>query len=117
MFLDEPKNAALLDRLAAAGVRMEDEPGAATVPTVGPLSGKTFVITGTLASMSREKAAEAIEQLGGKVGSSISRKTSALVVGADAGSKVEKARALGVEQLNEQQFLDLIMKHDSTGTR
>jgi DNA ligase (NAD+) len=109
-FFDEPRNADLIDRLAAAGVRMEDDASATTAPSVGALSGKTFVITGTLTGMSREAAAETIQRLGGKVGSSVSRKTSALVVGADAGSKLDKARALGVPELTEQQFLDLIMK-------
>ena len=60
-----------------------------------PLAGKTFVITGTLAAMSREEAQAQIERLGGKVTGSVSKKTSYLVVGTDAGSKLEKARALG----------------------
>ena len=112
-FLDEPRNADLIDWLARAGVRMEDErvPGASG--GVLPLAGRTFVITGTLASMSREAAAEALERLGAKVTSSLSRKTSALIVGADPGSKLEKARALGVAELDEQQLLDLIMKSGS----
>ena len=66
-FLDEPANAALIDRLAAAGVRMEDEAAADAPAGVQPLAGQTFVITGTLDAMSREEAAEAIERLGGKV--------------------------------------------------
>jgi DNA ligase (NAD+) len=109
-FLDEPRNADLLARLAAAGVRMEDEGRPAA--TVGdlPLAGQTFVITGTLQHMSREDAVAAIERLGGKVSGSVSRKTSALVVGAEAGSKLDKARALGVRELEEAAFLALIMK-------
>jgi DNA ligase (NAD+) len=108
-FLDEPTNAALIDRLAAAGVRMEDEPG--TEPAVAdmPLAGQTFVITGTLDAMSREDAADAIVRLGGKVTGSISRKTSGVVVGRDPGTKLEKARALGVRELDEAAFLALIM--------
>jgi DNA ligase (NAD+) len=109
-FLDEPRNATLVDRLAAAGVRMEDERTAGASETMKPLTGQTFVITGTLNAMSREAAAEAIERLGGKVGSSVSRKTFALVVGGDPGTKLAKARSLGVRELDEQQFLDLIMK-------
>jgi DNA ligase (NAD+) len=107
-FLDEPTNAALLDRLAEAGVRMEDEPG--TEPSVAdmPLAGQTFVITGTLDAMSREDAADAIVRLGGKVTGSISRKTSGLVVGRDPGTKLEKARTLGVRELDEAAFLALI---------
>jgi DNA ligase (NAD+) len=109
-FLDEPRNAALLDRLAAAGVRMEDDAGDDAPPAVQPLAGQTYVITGTLDAMSREAAAEAIVALGGKVSSTISRKTTGLVVGRDAGSKLDKARALGVPELEEAAFLALIMK-------
>ena len=111
-FLDEPANAALIDRLAAAGVRMEDDAG--DQPTIAdtPLAGQTFVITGTLDAMSREAAAEAIVRLGGKVSGSISRKTSGLIVGRDAGSKLEKARSLGVRELDEAAFLALIMRKE-----
>jgi DNA ligase (NAD+) len=112
-FLDEPTNAALLDRLAQAGVRMEDEPGAEPALTDMPLAGQTFVITGTLDAMSREDAADAIVRLGGKVTGSISRKTSGLVVGRDPGTKVEKARALGVRELDEAAFLALIMSKET----
>ncbi len=84
---------------------LSDEPG--------PLSGKTFVLTGTLASMTREAAQAALERLGAKVSGSVSRKTTCLVAGEDAGSKLEKARQLGVETLDEQAFLALIMKHQS----
>src|SRR6185295_18368460 len=108
-FLDEPANAGLIDRLVRAGVRMQDEAPAEPSAASKKLAGQTFVITGTLASMSREAAAEAIDRLGGKVSGSVSRKTSALVVGADAGTKLEKARALGVKELDEAQFLALIM--------
>ena len=73
-----------------------------------PLAGLTFVVTGTLDTMSREEAAAAIERLGGKVSSSVSRKTSRLVVGHDAGSKLDKARALGVTVLDEAAFRALI---------
>jgi len=73
------------------------------------LSGKTFVLTGTLPSMTREAATEAIERLGGKVSSSVSRKTSYVVVGDEPGSKAEKAKSLGVETLDEAAFLRLIM--------
>ncbi len=111
-FLDEPRNAELIERLAVAGVRMEDEIPTGAETAMRPLTGQTFVITGTLASMSREAAAEAIERLGGKVSSSISRKTSGLVVGAEPGSKLDKARALGVRELDEEQFLALIMRSD-----
>ena len=108
-FADEPRNQALVARLKEAGVNMESQaPAPSDQP--GPLSGKTIVLTGTLATMSREEATEALERLGAKVSGSISKKTSYLVFGSDAGSKLEKARTLGVETLDEEEFLTLIMK-------
>ena len=77
----------------------------------GPLSGKVFVLTGTLESMSRDEAQARLEQLGARVSGSVSKKTSCVVAGADAGSKLEKAQQLGIETLDEQGFLALIMKH------
>jgi DNA ligase (NAD+) len=74
----------------------------------GPLTGRTYVLTGTLASMTREEAIQAIERRGGKVAGSVSRKTAGVIVGADAGSKADKARALGVPMLDEGEFLKLI---------
>ncbi len=107
-FLDQESNRHLLERLQAAGVRMDsDEPSPS--PVVQPLSGRTFVITGTLGSMSRDAAKAAIEARGGKVTGSVSGKTSCVVVGADPGSKFEKARALGVETIDEDGFRNLIM--------
>jgi DNA ligase (NAD+) len=110
-FFDEPRNGILVDRLAEAGVRMEDA-GPAGPTVLGRFAGQTFVITGTLESTSREAATEAVERLGGKVSSSVSKKTTYLVVGADAGSKLEKARTLGVRELDEAGFRALIMDAD-----
>ena len=105
----EPRNRELLERLRAAGVRMEvPESERKTADAPAPLAGKTYVITGTLASMSREQATAALERLGAKVTGSVSRKTAGLIVGAEAGSKAEKARDLGVPMLDETAFLDLI---------
>ena len=110
-FFDEPRNRALMERLQAAGVRTESAAPAAAGPT--PLEGKTFVLTGTLESMSRDDAQASIERLGGKVAGSVSRKTSYLVVGGDAGTKLDKARELGVAILNEEDFRALIMKSEA----
>ena len=108
-FASEPHNRALVDKLTAAGVNM-----ASLQPELGtggprPLSGKTFVLTGTLESLTREEAAGEIERLGGKVSGSVSRKTSYVVVGADAGSKLDKARTLAVPTLTEDEFKALIL--------
>jgi DNA ligase (NAD+) len=108
-FADEPHNRALIDKLAAAGVNMASQQPEPSVVGPGPLAGKTFVITGTLGTMTREQAEEAIERLGGKVSGSVSKKTSGLVVGADAGSKLDKARSLGVTLLTEEEFKALIL--------
>ena len=108
-WLDEPRNQRLLERLRAAGVRMDVPPEQRRPRDAeGPLTGKTYVITGTLPSMTREQATSAIERLGGKVAGSVSRKTAGVIVGADAGSKAERARELGVATLDEAAFLALI---------
>ncbi len=106
----EPHNRALVERLRESGVRTEaSDAELAASSGEGPFAGKTFVLTGTLESMTREEATEAIERLGGKVTGSVSRKTSFVVVGADPGSKAEKARSLGVETLDDAAFRRLIM--------
>ena len=98
-YLDQPQNIALIDELAAAGLKMDAPLTPAGAP--GPLSGKTFVLTGTLPSLSREEATEAIQSRGGKVTGSVSKKTSYVVAGADPGSKLAKAEALGITVLDE----------------
>ena len=109
-FFDDPANRALLDRLEQAGVRMDVERADPVAPVDQSLSGRTFVITGTLTSMSRAEAKRAIEARGGKVTGSVSRKTSCVLVGTDPGSKLDKARALGVETIDERGFRKLIME-------
>ena len=112
-FAEEPRNRELIRKLKDAGVNMASqapEPTPESAEAAGPLAGKTVVLTGTLSSMSREAATEALERLGARVGKSVSKKTTYLVVGADAGSKADKAAKLGVETLDEQAFLALIMK-------
>ena len=112
-WFDEPRNLTLVERLRRAGVRMERSAEEQTaLRSGGPLQGRTYVLTGTLASMSRDDATAAIERLGGKVAGSVSRKTAGVVVGAEAGSKADKARELGVPLLDEAAFRALIAELD-----
>jgi DNA ligase (NAD+) len=108
-FADEPHNRELVAKLKAAGVNMDSQQPEPAVVAAGPFAGKTFVITGTLTAMTRDEAEAAIERLGGKVSSSVSRKTTYLVVGEDAGGKLDKAQKLGVATLTEPEFQTLIM--------
>jgi DNA ligase (NAD+) len=94
-------NASLVARLREAGVKTEEEGEA---PHAAAFRGMQFVLTGTLAGMSRDEAKAAIEERGGRVTSSVSRKTSVVVVGAVAGSKLDKARELGVRCVEEAEF-------------
>jgi DNA ligase (NAD+) len=100
----EPQNRRVVERLLAAGVRPEAE----RIDARGPLAGKSVVLTGGLARMSREDAKAEIERRGGKVSGSVSRKTDLVVAGEDAGSKLAKARALGVRIVGEDEFLALL---------
>jgi DNA ligase (NAD+) len=100
-FFAEPRNRKLVARLAKAGVRM-DEPVKA--PAKGPLSGQTFVLTGTLPTLSRGEATQLIEAAGGSVTGSVSKKTTAVVAGEDPGSKLEKAKQLGVAVWDEAEL-------------
>jgi DNA ligase (NAD+) len=97
-FFADPGARQLLTRLAARGLTMA-EPDA--VEAHGPLSGQTVVLTGTLPALSRDEATALVEQAGGRVTSSVSRKTSFVVAGEEAGSKLEKARALGIPVVDE----------------
>ena len=102
-----PRNAALLEKLRAAGLNFQSDTFRAKAAGATPLSGKTFVLTGTLPNLSRDQATAKIEALGGKVSSSVSKKTDYVVAGDEAGSKLEKAHTLGVKVLDEAQFLAL----------
>jgi DNA ligase (NAD+) len=101
-FFAEERNRVLVERLEQAGLTLKEPKAAAGG---GKLEGKTFVITGTLPNLSRSEATARIEEAGGRVGSSISKKTTALVAGDDAGSKLEKAKELGVEVIDEAELL------------
>lgn len=104
-FFAEPHNRALIDRLRAERLVMTHE---SRRPTAGPLAGMTFVLTGTLPTLSRDRATELIEAAGGKTTGSVSKKTSVVVAGEEAGSKLEKAHALGIEIWDEETLLKRI---------
>ncbi len=104
-----PANLTLIDRLRAAGLQLVSEVDTTTDSTDNQsLSDKTFVITGTLPTLKRDEAKALIQNAGGKVTDSVSKKTDYLVVGEDAGSKLEKAQSLGVTCLSEAQLLELL---------
>lgn len=104
-FFSEAHNLAMLDRLQAAGLNMQETEA---VNNNGRLGGMTFVLTGTMESMSRSEAGEKITALGGKTSSSVSKNTDFVVVGSDPGSKYDKARQLGVKILSEDEFVEMI---------
>ncbi len=106
-FFREPRNVAILDKFRAAGVNMEQEITVSPGEKL-PFTGLTFVITGTLPGISREEAGELITENGGKVTGSVSKKTSYLVAGEDAGSKLMKAQSLGTPVLNWEELLALL---------
>jgi DNA ligase (NAD+) len=106
-FFAEPANRRLMRRLTDAGVVATTRYGS---PAEGPFAGKTFVLTGALASMTRAAAAAAIRRLGGRVGESVSRETDYVVVGGSPGSKLERARRLGIATLDEPRFLGLLAR-------
>jgi DNA ligase (NAD+) len=103
-----PANQALIERLRSAGVQLAGESKRSVELEQQPLKGKVFVITGTLPSLTRDDAKALIQNAGGKVTSSVSAKTSYVVVGADAGSKLTKAEELGITQLTEADLQELI---------
>jgi DNA ligase (NAD+) len=105
-FFAEPHNREVIEQLRVAGVQWPEHDGVSQQSL--PLSGKTFVLTGTLPSMSREEAKAKLEALGAKVAGSVSKKTDYVVAGADAGSKLDKARELGVTVIDEPQLQQLL---------
>jgi DNA ligase (NAD+) len=105
--LEDDRTQELISRLRERGLRMELAPDE-VVPATGPLVGKTFVITGTLPNLSREDATARIEEAGGKVTGSVSKKTDYLLLGADPGTKLAKAEKVGTEIIDEEAFLELL---------
>ncbi|MFC6279917.1 MULTISPECIES: NAD-dependent DNA ligase LigA [Polaromonas] len=109
-FFDQPHNREVVEQLRACGVTWEEGEPAARAPQ--PFSGKTFVITGTLPTLSRDEAKERVEAAGGKVAGSVSKKTDYVVAGSEAGSKLVKAQELGVAIIDEAALLLML---DSPG--
>ena len=108
-FFDQAHNRQVVEQLKACGVHWKE--GVASEGASLPLTGQTFVLTGTLQSMGRDDAQTKLEMLGAKVASSVSKKTHAVVAGAEAGSKLEKAQSLGVLILDEAAFMELLQSH------
>ena len=104
-FLADPMNLELIEQLRANGVHWEE---GASEARAKPLAGLTFVLTGTLPTLTRDEAAERVEAAGGKVAGSVSKKTSYVVAGEDAGSKLAKAETLGVPVIDEAALLDML---------
>jgi DNA ligase (NAD+) len=116
-FLHSEAGRRTAEELARAGVRLTERSRAAPEFAAGPLAGKTFVVTGTLTSCPRRDAAARIEQLGGRVAADVSSRTDYLVLGANPGGKLERARRLGVAILREEEFERLLKSAAGTGTK
>ncbi len=109
-WLQTPANRDLVERLRAIGLQLAGEGKAAPINTA--LAGKVFVLTGTLPTLKRDQAKQLVQRAGGKVTDSVSKKTDFVVVGAEAGSKLEKAEALGITCLSEPEFLELLQQSE-----
>ncbi|MGJ7544171.1 NAD-dependent DNA ligase LigA [Variovorax sp. LT1R16] len=110
-FFDQPHNREVVEQLRASGVQWEE--GEPAPRALKPLAGKTFVITGTLPTLSRDEAKDKLEAAGAKVAGSVSKKTDYLVAGAEAGSKLEKANLLGVAVIDEGGMLQMLLETPS----
>jgi DNA ligase (NAD+) len=106
-FFDNPRNQAVIEKLRKAGLKMKEK-AAPRAAATGSFAGKTVVVTGTLRKLSREEAKEALRKAGATVTDSVSNKTDFLIVGEDAGSKLDKATRLGVKTLDENEFLKML---------
>jgi DNA ligase (NAD+) len=116
-FFKEPRNRKLIHRLVEAGVGMP-EPNA--ISPGGPLEGKSYVLTGTLPTLSRSEAAGLIERAGGRVTGGVTKQTDVVVAGADAGAKLARAQSLGIEVIDEAELLrrvgDKALRDAESGT-
>ena len=106
-FFHNPRNQAVIEKLRKAGVKMKEKATPKAVAS-GPFVGKTVVVTGTLSKLPRDEAKDALRKAGAIVTDSVSKRTDFLIVGEDAGSKLDKAHKLGVKTLTEQEFLKML---------
>ena len=104
-YFASPAGKKVLARIRELGIKPQSEKVSAAAASAGAFAGKTFVLTGTLPTMTREEATAKIEAAGGKVSGSVSKKTDFVLAGAEAGSKLEKAQQLGIKILDEAEFL------------
>jgi DNA ligase (NAD+) len=107
-FFHNPRNQAVLEKLRKTGVRMRQKAEERKQMVAGPFAGKTVVVTGALSKFSRDEAKDALRKAGANVTDSVSKKTDFVIVGEDAGSKLDKARSLGVKTLTEQEFVKML---------
>ena len=113
LYFGDEQNRKLIERLRNAGLSFTQE---LRTRAVGPLAGLTFVLTGTFPVLKREEAKALIEEAGGKVAGSVSKKTSVVVAGEEAGSKLDKARELGVEVIDEAELRSIVSRAFGTET-
>ena len=106
-FLGNPRNQAVIEKLRKASLKMKERAAPKAAPS-GPFAGKTVVVTGTLRKFSRDEAKDALRNAGANVTDSVSRKTDFLVVGEDAGSKLDKAKKFGVKTITEAELVKLL---------
>ena len=109
-FFNDKKAQTLLKKFENLGVHPLTETVTSEVKAAGPLKGKTFVLTGTLSSLSRDEAKMRIRAAGGEVSGSVSKQTNYVVAGENPGSKFDKAKKLGVQIVEEKEFLALVKK-------
>jgi DNA ligase (NAD+) len=116
-FFQDPQTQSILQRMSSAGVNMKSSEKKEIFPKDNFFEGKTFVITGRFSTLSRQDMESEITKRGGKISSSISKKTNYLLMGEEAGSKLEKAKTLGISILEEDEFLEKINKSEKTSEK
>jgi DNA ligase (NAD+) len=114
-FFEQPHNREVVEQLRAVGVRWTEGEGTQADASAKPLAGKTLVLTGTLPTLGRDEAKDLIEAAGGKVSGSVSKKTHYVWAGTEAGSKLDKARELGVAVLDEEGLRSLLVSGAAAG--